>query len=368
MSSAALPTRYTRLLDTTIGAPREDARLWIGDVGLVVPASRGELDDWESRLRAKRWPGMHPDLLPFAADACGNRYCFARTVDDDDDTPPAIVHWMYETYRAIPVARSFEAFADWMGLTSALAAQSLDGHPDDAADHNERVVPLLAHIGVETDWLDTLGAHAGNLHSAMHALHPGSPGSAVMLAMREAALGREFSAVDLCEAALTRFGAFLGAHLGVALALSDGTDSERHFDALFEAAHLPMTYAGDELAPHFIDIPRLDPTALFESLALHPRASARIDEDPLWDMIQADDPCLADAWLRVAAQAARAGDLRQASTWVCNAVSVAVTNEEATSAMELLVEIYDAMDRPWHAEQARVDDTIRHRGDRHGRR
>ncbi len=85
-------------------------------------------------------------------------------------------------------------------------------------------------------------------------------------------------------------------------------------------------------------------------------------------MIQADDPCLADAWLRVAAQAARAGDLRQASTWVCNAVSVAVTNEEATSAMELLVEIYDAMDRPWHAEQARVDDTNRQRGDRHGRR
>lgn len=363
----ALPPRFVQLLSATVGEPRDDARLWVGDVGTVVPASASELPEWGERLRSKRWPGMHPDLLPFAADAFGNRYCFARSVQDADDAEPRVVHWMYETYRAVPIAESFDAFIDWMGLTSALAARSLDGHPDDAADHRERVVPLLEAIGVDTDWLGVLADVDGNLHTAMLALHPASPGSAVMTAAREAALGRVFSAVDLCEQALASFPAFVGAHLGVANALSDGTDSERHFDALFAAAHLPMAYSGDELTPHFHDVPRLDPTVLFDDLAVHPRASTRIDEDPLWDIIQADDPCITDAWLRVAAQCARAGDLMQAATYLCNAVTVAVTPDEASSTMALLAEVYDAMDCPWHAEQARNDDRIRQRSDRRRR-
>ena len=58
---------------------------------------------------------MHPDLLPFARDGWGNRFCF---VDAPDALAPegfAIVYWMYETFSAVPIASSLRPSCAGLG-------------------------------------------------------------------------------------------------------------------------------------------------------------------------------------------------------------------------------------------------------------
>src|SRR5690625_3433364 len=95
---------------------------------------------------------MPPELLPFASDAVGNRFCL---VMDDEGTDPEklpVVYWMYETTLAVPIASCFDRFLDWIGLVSEIYVRRGTDEIYSRVDHEEIVLPTLDALGVKRDF------------------------------------------------------------------------------------------------------------------------------------------------------------------------------------------------------------------------
>ena len=71
-----LPDSYLRFSTHLREVTGAETTAWFGDVGFFVPRSTDLLQSWIIQLARRRWTGMHPDLVPFAADGAGNLFCF----------------------------------------------------------------------------------------------------------------------------------------------------------------------------------------------------------------------------------------------------------------------------------------------------
>ena len=147
-----LPDSYLRFSTHLREVTGAETTAWFGDVGFFVPRSTDLLQSWIIQLARRRWTGMHPDLVPFAADGAGNLFCFVLSAATPMRDSQAVVLWMYETYRCVPVASSFDLFVAWIGLTSFAAVRRGNIAILDAAAYDLRILPLLERFDLATDF------------------------------------------------------------------------------------------------------------------------------------------------------------------------------------------------------------------------
>lgn len=328
---------YERLLNTARDGT--DGTRWIGEYGFYLDPPEREA------MRRRRWRGMHPDLLPFARDGWGNRFCF---VDAPDALAPegfAIVYWMYETFAAVPIASSFEAFLRWVGLSTW--AHARDPHYETVSESDfEDAAAVLESVGCCGDFDRLLPMPAPTRRDVLQAgltLDPQSPALLVESARRSVGKGPSLKAVAEAQRAAEHFRGFGGAHRTVAELVS-GEASGPRFDALLKALHAPLTFHGDADMPWFRGIPSADASAVSDALLAHPKHS-QIDLDaPIWEIAHRLDPANPLSWAEVALSYADEGELRLALPMACNAMHCAISDRELLGDMERLVDqLYVAM-------------------------
>lgn len=332
-----------------------DRRAWLGDVGYLLPTSNVDEDGWLASLEHERWRGMHPDLIPFAQDGFGNRFCFVRSERDAMRGVRAIAYWMYETYRAVPVASSFDAFLGWNALTAHLAARRGDAVIDEEHVQGD-LLPLLAEVGAEVDLdaaLDVSDPDVVGVHRAILNLDPQAPGAQVGLAAWMAKHDRPLEALDLCADACFSFPEFAGARALSARILRDEHDLERLGDALVQTLQRPLAYAGDEAMPFLRDLRPVDLDAVVETLASQEDVPELIADIALANFVLREDPSLPQSWTILALDYAREDALEKAVTAANNALYLGLTSPLCVEIHGLLEELYDALGWAWHARMVR---------------
>lgn len=362
--AATLPSSYLRLLAMAASSPDDDGRWWFGEAGFFVPGTAEAGRHWVDLLSERRWPSMHVDLLPIAVDGSGNRYCFVRS-ERAGMPGEAVVCWMYETYRAVPISATFDGFIDWLVLGAVAAARRGDVPSLDRVHLETRVLPASERLGRPSDLVDAFSTtRPGTLDiaEAMLQRHPDAPGAGAVLAARHLEEGRRDLAAREARVATRVFPEFAAAWL--LAAQGDPPASHARFRALWQALHQPLLYGGDPWMPNLDRVPEVRPDQLAESLATHPWASEVSAWDPVWDLVLSEDPLAAPAWLRVAVDLANEGALQDATLAGANALWLGADVEERAGAMDLLGEIYGALGHTWHASMCVLDRTLRERAER----
>lgn len=306
---------------------------------------------------------MHPDLLPFALDSTGNRFCLIVSGDQRDADEFAVAYWMYETYLAVPIASSFERFLDWIGLASELAVQRRTDPVIDNAHVQQVVRPLLAALGIERDYFalsTSPQTPVGSLHLGMMRLDPASPAARLVAARRAANQNRFRDALRHARAALDIFPDFV-ACAWFMINLPEAEQRVRDYDLLLrEMASMSLIYRGDTLMPLFADVPQVDPRDAAEAVARRLRPG-ETDEDPALALAAFDDPLASTDWLRAAIDVANLGEYTRATRLATNAHHLSGSGIERRDALLLLEELYDALGWSHHRavvafELGRADD------------
>jgi hypothetical protein len=336
----------------------DDGYWWLGDAGFFAPDTAEAGRRWLDLLAERRWPSMHIDLLPIAVDGSGNRYCFVRS-EQPGMPREAVVCWMYETYRAVPIATTFDGFVDWLVLGAVAAARRGDDPLLDRTHLETRILPAAERLGRPGDLVDAITtAMPGPLtvSEAMLARHPDAPGPSVMVAARRLEEGEFELAASNARTAGRAFPEFAAAW--TLAAAGDPQASHARFRALWTALHQPLLYCGDPWMPNLDRIPEVKPDRLAESLATHPWAHEISAWDPVWDLVLAEDPLAATAWLGVGVALANENELQYATLATANALWLGDDPEERGAAVELLGEIYGALGWSWHASMCALDRTL----------
>lgn len=344
-----LPNRYLTLL-TALRDHREGRRAWLGDVGFRLGTGAHDDAEWHAILTSSRWRGMHPDLVPFAEDGFGNQFCFVHGSSEAMEGVQGVVYWMYETYRAVPIASSFDAFLKWVALTAGVSARRGDEVVDEQHVSGE-LLPMLTEIGLGVTAAElAVGPDVGqsSVHTAFLRMDRRAPGSLLSLARRQFDEGRGIEAIETCRLALAAFPDFAAARvLEARILLTDGDPQACR--ALQSALRLPLVYGGDTTMPFMAEVQESDPAWVAESLAKHPMMQRISDDDPIWILATRDDPMVATSWVEVALDYARAGDFEDAVAMACNAQWLGLGTSLEPEIHGLLHELYTALDRPWHA-------------------
>lgn len=367
----SLPASYRSIL--ALGEPQaeDDQHFWLGDCGFVLPPTSDPPSDWMRRLSELRWPGMHPDLVPFAVDGLENRWCFYRGGHDDSKHRGAIVYWMYQTYRAIPVADSFDDFVDFVGLSAAASAWRGDDAVIDMSHWQAVVRPLLARLGRPIDLIERYGRDQPDsigVHRSMTQLHARASGSLLARALNIHEPEYAMSSLQLCDRALDAFPEFSAAEAARFEILDRIGTREDRAEALLRLFRLPLVYGGDAFIPGFPTLSPLDMTRMVEQLAVDPWANERLLDEPIFDMLLHDDPTSPQAWLTAAVETANENSLELAVTMTQNALLFGYFDEWGVAAMTLLAELYEALGWKGHLEITRLDGEIRQRRSRNRKR
>ncbi len=350
-----LPSRYRSLLGVLAERSDSDAKVWVGEAGFLRAEPEQDLVEWLEKLDHRRWRGMHPDLVPFATDGAGNQFCFFRNGKDSCRGVRAIVYWMYETYRAVPVASSFDGFLSWLGLTAFVGARKGDDPVLDSSHFDREVAPLLSEVGLEPDFgavLDEPDPSSLGVHRAMLQLDDEAPASRLAVAMHLAGEDKLLQALDLCAEASFSFPEFAASRFASARLLASEQDSQSLHDALLQTLERPVAYCGDEAMPHFRDVPVVDLDWTAEVLAGHPLVDPDGMEDPIWEIVVHGDAENPAAWVRVAIEQANGGDLERAVTAASNALHFGFAEELGAEILLLLQELYTALGWKRHARVA----------------
>lgn len=327
---------------------------WVGEAGLYVPPEAlvgGTAEAVAGWLQRYRFPGMNPTFLPFAQDGAGNRFCFAY---EPGRLEPFIVLWMYETFAALPVSGTFRGFLDWIGMTAAFAArQRLHPVIDDVHLHEE-VLPTLEAWGrtlVYPAFFEESVVDLCTLHRALVEVDPGAAGSHLMLAQRAAEQGAVPDAMERCDRALA-----LTSRLTLAASLrADCVRAESRWraqDDLMQAFRGYHGFGGDPLMVGYGTLPVGDVSRLAELLSSGPEASERALSDPVWELILYENPLDPEAWLRVALDHVEREELVDAVDMAVNALYFGLQEPIAPRIVEMLSELYEALDAPFFAELA----------------
>jgi len=295
---------------------------------------------------------MHPDLLPFAEDGFGNRFCFVCRGGAADGDQPPVAYWMYETYRALPIASSFCGFLYWAALTAHVAARR--GDPIITATHIEQeFLPVLAEIGLDADVLSALESpdpDAIEVHRALTRLHPSAPGSRLAIAVDLAAHGRMIEALEHCREASEHFPEFAGASSIQARILGTEGDQRGMVESLVTTLGRPLIYGGDPLMPHFRDVPEVDPSWVVEQLTASPILHEQSLIEPIWTLVFRDDPTAAKSWAQLALDCVHEERLEAAVIMATIALLFGFNTAIGDEIHALLAELYGALGWGGHAQ------------------
>ncbi len=351
--SYSLPMPYRQLGGLIRDVAGGENHAWFGDVGFFVPSGGAPDEAWVEELVRRRWPGMHPDLLPFAHDGADNLYCLHRSARHAMRDVAPVMLWMYETYHAVPVASSFETFVAWLGLTAWTTVRRgsdpvIDAHHFDAA-----VRPLLERFDLSTEFSVLLPEpypSNAEVHRAFLKLDPFAPASLVAAGMRQQQAGMGLRGIESVDRALSAFPEFSAAAVARSRIQASLRDLPGELAAVEQALRLPLAYSGDAMMPFLGEVPEVDAGALLETLNGHPLPTDSIFAEPAWELLLYDDPTSPQTWLQVAADWANAGALEESVTLACNALHLSGNGppEAAMETLSLLLELYEALHWPWH--------------------
>jgi hypothetical protein len=348
----ALPGLYLDLLGAVEDLEREGGRTWIGEAGFrMPPVGEAAGPHWIDKLAEGRWPGMHPDLVPFASDGLGNRYCFYRSARPELKGHPAIVFWVLESNRALPIATDFGAFLDWLGLVAEWTLLRGDESVIDEEHVRGVLQPLLRQLGRGDEAAAALGEGIPTRRALLEALlrhQPRNPAALLWRAMAQLDAGDLGEVRATCAQAEAAFPELVLAPFVEAAAEERGGSPVERTAALARAIRKPLVYSGDENVPYFGDLPSLDPAWLAEELATAPLPADDVLFDPIWDLIAAYDPAAASGWLTVSVAYANAGNVATALTMAQNALLFAIP-EERPAVLRYLAELYASLGASWHA-------------------
>jgi hypothetical protein len=341
---------YARLLATMEGD--DEGFVWLGEVGIRVPHDGVVDEDWVEELAGLRWRGMHPDLIPFARDSWGNRFCFYRPGAPRGGEGSAIVYWLYETFTAVPVASTCEGFLRWLGLITWAHERDPNYEMVEAGD-SARLMEVLdsLNLGVDAEALLPMPApERRDVLAASLALDPACPAGLVTRGLWRAQQGDTFGGTEDARLAAFTFPDFAAAYAAQVTMLAGERDSSERFDALLMALRCSLCFSGDPDMPWFRDVPVVEAETLAESLATHKRWEDIERFDPIWDLVQRLDPSSPASWCEVALAYADTGAFAEAVPMACNALHFSLSDPTMRHDVErLLVELYEALGWSWHS-------------------
>lgn len=364
-----LPELYLTLLEHAEDHHGEGI-WWLGEAGFFLRSERSGAAESEAaqgassdsaappleQLITRRWPRMHPELLPFACDASGNLYCFQYTARAPGQ-PPLVVHWMYETYLALPIASDFNAFLDWLGLTSAYMAEKRTDERLDREHYERRVLPLLRELGKQKDYskvLERLGLRQSDLHRAMISLDPNAAGSLTWQAQRLCQLGSEASGFEYALRAVEAFSDCTAAHL-ILSRHEVASDSMRNANSLIDVLRSPLAFSGDQDMPHFGGLVSMSFDRFMIRVIESNEAMGLLQEQPEAVFISGRDPRAARTWLHVVDGYLQQQQLYPAITAAANALFVCQRRELDDDLLLMLGDLYREAGHPSHAALVEQD-------------
>lgn len=318
--------------------------MFIGDVGF-------QRDDFDyeneqvlvQKLINKRWPKMHTELIPFAHDGAGNRFCFIFPHDELNTGRRPIAYWMYETYRAVPIASSFSHFLHWVAMrTLETVERGVDPHID--REHLQSIViPLMDELGLAHDFdesMRTVRTPLVTAHQGMLQVDPGSPGALLLEASRELRRGHWSRAEDYGNRAIMNFHRFAAAHVFLAELENHHAGSRKQRKHLLETLTSPLCYAGDPRMPGLHDLPNIELNRVVHQLIQYKGNDSFQGYEPIRDLIDIDNPEDATAWMRSSLDYAERGDLDRAMALASNALFLAWSPTITSDVLLLLEELY----------------------------
>ena len=333
-----------------------DAEFWIGDVGFWTSPLQEAPMVWEALAR-RRWPGMHPDFVPFAVDGFGNMFCFHRASVPMGAGQLPVVYWQYETYTAVPVSGSFDHFLAWIWLTASVSARR---GVDPLIDHDHLttvIEPLFDALGraVPSPLSDGYGTDLWALHRALIAADPRAAGSLLVSALDDLDASHDLRIIERCRMAREAFPQFTAAYLAEADLLEAFGDDGETADLLLTAMKLPLVFSGDPEMAFYYQVPSVNPTEIAERLVAMPHVHEISVEEPIWDIVMRMDPRGPASWLEVAVDYANSGSLTTAVSAATNALWLGVAVPEGVDALILLDELYEALGHSWHRNLVQAD-------------
>lgn len=257
--SASPDFRLPALLRTWLASP--DTASVHGFVKFLLPGGREDAQTLRA-LRDERWPGMHPELLPFAITADMDLLCLvARPGEPDLETAP-VARFSPELYTAVPIASSLRGLLFWLEL-DAWRRRKTDATfvraERSAADVMERLFRAAglsrSNVPPAGDPDDVVRA----LHERMLEVDPAAAGSLLVLsavAMREERLA---DAAELAQRAERTFPGFASARYLQTLIAMRQRSWERTRRHLFELVRMPWVWAPDRADPLFAHVPPFEP-------------------------------------------------------------------------------------------------------------
>lgn len=364
-------TRFAELLCNDFSSDKDE--VLFGDVAF----QRIDLSDLsdDALIQAfgnKRWPSMHPELVPFAQDGTGNRFCFIVPHDDLKGTQRPIAYWMYETYRVVPIASSFRHFLQWIAMrTVETVERGVDPHIN--REHlNLTVLPLIDQLGLSEDMqkaMRTVRTPLVTSQAGMLEIDPNSPATLLAEAARELRQNRAERAEKFGKRAIASFPRFAAAHMFLANIEERRAGGREHLQHLLKTLISPICYAGDPQMPGFRDVPEIDLNRVVERIQRYEGKEQFRGYGPILDLIEVDDPENASGWLRSSLDYAQAGDFPTALDLASNALFVAWNAELTKDTLTLLEELYILHDAPFHLSIIRgdIERLARHADRRHHR-
>lgn len=349
MNQVQLPQSLLRLQHVVrqdVGADRE---LALGAV--TFPAYKfDQPQDLMEQLVQQRWVAMPPELLPFASDAVGNRFCLYREHSQQNPEKMPVVYWMYETTLAVPVATSFDRFLDWVGLVAEIHVRrgADDGQ---TREHYDRVVePALKQLGVERDFFalttSTLSP-VGSLHQGMLRVDPQAQGSRLVAAKRAQMDNRQRDAIVHARTALGSFPHFLSA-LWFLVTFDNAPVRVIGWKVLVKRLlNMPFVYRGDPAMAEFVELPSpslTDVTALVSGVL----TASEVAEDPVAELMLYDVVYEPENWLSVAVELANMRQYERAHVAAMNATYLACDVDVTEDIWRFQCDLYHELEWTWY--------------------
>jgi hypothetical protein len=309
-------------------------------------------------MMEKRWPGMHTELLPFAQDGAGNRFCFIVPTDETATGRRPIAYWMYETYRAVPIASSFRHFMHWVAMrTLETVERGVDPHID--REHLDSVVqPVMDELDLSSDMQDSMRTVRTPLvttHAGMLELDPGSPGTLLAEAARELRRSNTERAEHYAKRAIMNFHRFAAAHSFLAELEGARAGSNEQLKHLLQTLASPLCYAGDPQMPGLQDVPEIELNQVVHAIIQHEGKEPFSGFEPIRDLIDLDNPEDAAAWMRSALDYAEQGEIDAAIDLASNALFLAWNPTLTEDALTLLDELYELAGSELHRDIVEAD-------------
>lgn len=350
MAHAQLPAGLIRILDRVDDVAEQSGELTLGAVTFRSTRHMPHSDPMEA-LIADRWTSMPPELLPFASDAVGNRFCLVMDADEDDPGKLPVVYWMYETTLAVPIASCFERFLDWIGLVSEIYVRRATDEIYSRIDHETIVLPTLEALGVKRDFFAlTTSAYSpvGSLHLGMMRVDPDAAGSRLVAAHRAQVDNRQKDAILHARAALKSFPGFVSALWFLVNFDNAHIRVIGYKDLVRKLARMPLIYRGDAMMGEFVDIPSPSLNLIAKKVGevVTPLEAA---EDPVVELLLWDDVYEPTSWLRAALELANNEQYECAHTASTNAVYTAMDRDTLYDIWLFQHELYEEMQWEWHA-------------------